>query len=165
MDRIKTFRKYIIWIILFYIFTMIMTYVGLNSTYRNMTPKEEIGNPLKIDIAQSTKVNGRIMGEVTSTEENQLDGKYIKIQIYNKRDDLMGVKYLKIENTKINEPKKFVAYFTAEDVEYYDVEIINDSDEARKEMDSITERFKDVFNEKELQKGIIWTFVLWALFT
>ena len=32
-------------------------------------------------------------------------------------------------------------------------------------MDSIAERFKDVFNEKELQKGIIWTFVLWALFT
>ena len=90
---------------------------------------------------------------------------FISIFLFNDTTIMITDISTTIENTKINEPKKFVAYFTAEDVEYYDIEIINDSEEARKEMDSIAERFKDVFNEKELQKGIIWTFVLWALFT
>ena len=116
MDRIKTFGKYVIWIILFYLFTMLMTYIGFNSAYRNMEQETDLPKQIKIDVAQSTKVNGRIFGEVTSTEENDLNGKYIKVQIFNRRDALVGTKYLKIEDAKINEPKKFVVYFTAENI-------------------------------------------------
>ncbi len=163
MGRLKTFRKYIIWIILFYLFTMLMTYIGFNSTYKNMENDVEIPAQMKIDIAQSTKVNGRIFGEVTSTEGNDLNGKYIKIQIYDRRDELVGAKYLKIEDTKINEPKKFVAYFTAENVEKYSVEILDDSEEVQNDIKSISEIFKGVFTDKELAKCLVWAFVLWAI--
>lgn len=163
MGRLKTFRKYIIWVILCYLFTMLMTYIGLNSTYKDMEKNTEIPSQVKIDIAQATKVNGRIFGEVTSTEENDLNGKYIKIQIYNKKNELVGAKYLKIEETKINEPKKFVSYFTAENVGTYSIDIVDDSDELQSEIKSMSELFKGVFKEKELTKSLIWAYVLWAL--
>ena len=164
MGRLKTFRKYIIWIILFYLFTMLMTYIGFNSSYKNIESDVEIPAQTKIDIAQSTKVNGRIFGEVTSTEENDLNGKYIKVQIFNRRDALVGTKYLKIEDSKITEPKKFVVYFTAENVEKYKIEILEDSEELQKDIKSVSEMFKDVFTDKELSKSLIWAFVLWAIF-
>ena len=163
MERLKTFRKYIIWIILFYLFTMLMTYIGLNSTYKEMEKNTETPSQVKIDIAQSTKVNGRIFGEITSTEENDLNGKYIKIQIYDRRNELIGAKYLKIEDVKINEPKKFVSYFTAENVESYSVDIVDDSTELQNEIKSMAELFKGVFTEKELTKSLVWAYVLWAL--
>ena len=81
---------------------MLLTYVGFNSAYRNIDSKYNIPEQIKIDIAQTTKVNGRIFGEVTSTEDNDLNGKYIEIQIYNKKDEIIGIKYLKIEDTNIN---------------------------------------------------------------
>lgn len=163
MDTIKTLGKYIILIILFYLFTMLMTYIGFNSTYKNMENKVETTSTVKIDLAQSTKVNGRIFGEVTSTEENDLNGKYIKIQIYDRRNELVGAKYLKIEDAKINEPKKFVSYFTAENVESYSVEIVDDSAELQNEIKSVSEIFKGIFTDKELTKSLVWAYVLWAL--
>ena len=82
MGRLKTFRKYIIWIVAFYLFSMLITYVGLNSTYKDISTSNELSNQVKVDIAQATKVNGRIYGEVTNSEENNLNGKYIKVKIY-----------------------------------------------------------------------------------
>ena len=71
---------------------------------------------------------------------------------------------LKIEDAKINEPKKFVVYFTAENVEKYKIEILEDSEELQKDIKSASEMFKDVFTDKELSKSLIWAFVLWAIF-
>ena len=65
---------------------------------------------------------------------------------------------------QINEPKKFVVYFTAENVEKYKIEILEDSEELQNDIKSVSEMFKDVFTDKELSKSLIWAFVLWAIF-
>ena len=39
MDRMKTFLKYALWGILFFIFSEIIINVGLNSSYKNMECK------------------------------------------------------------------------------------------------------------------------------
>lgn len=163
MGRLKTFRKYIIWIVAFYLFSMLITYVGLNSTYKDISTSNELSDQVKVDIAQATKVNGRIYGEVTNSEENNLNGKYLKVKIYDKKGELRGEKFLKIENTEINVPKKFMVYFTSENIESYSVDIVDDSEETQTEIKSVAELFKDVFTDKELGKSVIMTFVLWAL--
>ena len=164
MGEIKKFAKYVVMIIVFYLFTMLMTYVGFNSTYQNIEQNTVTPEQIKIDVAQATKVNGRIFGEVTSTQENNLEGKYIKIQIYDRRDELVGVKYLKIENTNVDEPKKFVTYFTADNVKSYDIYVVEDSENLQDEIKSVAELFKGVFKEKELAKSLVWSFVLWGIF-
>ena len=156
--------KYIIWIVAFYLFSMLITYVGLNSTYKDISTSNELSDRVKVDIAQATKVNGRIYGEVTSSEENNLNGKYIKVKIYDKKEELRGEKFLKIENTEINVPKKFMVYFTSENIESYSVDIVDDSEETQTEIKSVAELFKDVFTDKELGKSVIIAFVLWAIF-
>lgn len=160
MDRLKTFRKYIIWIIAFYIFTMICTYVGLNATYKDMNKIGTEPNQLTVDIAQATSVNGRIYGKITSNEENNLEGKYIKVQIYTKKGNLAGCKYLKIEDTKLNEPKKFAVTFTAENIGFYKIEIIDDSEETQKEAIKVRDLYKDIFTDEELKMYAIVTLVL-----
>lgn len=160
MDRLKTFGKYIIWIILLYIFTTFCTYVGFNATYKNINYKDSLPEQVKINMAQATKVNGRIYGEITSTEQNDLNGKYIKVSIYTKTGNLAGEKYLKIENTNINEPKKFAVNFTAENIKYYTVEILEDSVKTQEEAKKAYDLFGDKFTNEELKTYTIITLIL-----
>ena len=71
---------------------------------------------------------------------------------------------MKIEDTNINEPKKFVAYFNLENVASYSVDIVDDSAELQERIKSVTEIFKDVFTDKEIAKSLVWAFVLWGIF-
>ncbi len=150
MGRLKTFRTYFFIFIGFYIFATIMIYIGLNATYRNIPSKDEVPSQINIDIAQSTKVNGRIYGEITSTQENNLEGKYLKVNIFNKKGSLVGTKYLKIEGTYVNKPKKFMVYFTAENIKSYTIEILDNTDEVRKAYEDSKNIYKDIFTDDEL---------------
>lgn len=163
MGRLKTFAKYVLWVIGLYIFTMVCTYVGFNSTYKNIINKENLPNQITIDVAQSTKVNGRIYGKVTSNDENNLNGKYIKVQIYTKNGNLAGTKYLKIENTNLNEPKKFMVNFTAENIKYYTIEIVDNTKEVEDDIKLVDEIFGDIFTNEELKTYAIVTLVLFLM--
>ena len=160
MGRLKTFRTYIVLIIVFYLFTMIITFIGLNATYKNINLTEDLPEGLSINLAQATSVNGRIYGEVLSSEQNNLEGKYIKVDIFTKKGNDMGTKYIKIENTNINEPKKFAVFFTADNIKYYTIEVLDDTEEVRKQSDLVKELFGDVFTEEELKAVAILTLII-----
>ena len=164
MDRLKTFLKYVLWVVAFYIFAMLLTYIGLNATYKNMDFSGTLPEEVNIILAQSTKVNGRIYGEITSSEENNLEGKYIKVQIFNRKDALTGTKYLKIENTEVNVPKKFQVMFTAENVKYYTVEILEDTEETRQKAIQAKSIFEEVFTNEELKGTSILALILGLTF-
>ena len=160
MGRLKTFRTYILLLVGFYIFSVVFTYIGLNATYKNINLIETLPNQVNINLAQATTVNGRIYGEITSTQENNLNGKYIKINIYTKTGNFAGTKYLRIEETNLNEPKKFAVYFTAENIGNYTVEILDDSEEVQKEVNTAIDLYKDIFTDEELRTYAIVTLVL-----
>ena len=160
MGRIKTFAKYVLWVVGLYIFTMLCTYIGLNATYKNIHDIGELPNQVTILLAQATTVNGRIYGEVTSTEQNNLNGKYIKVGIYTKTGNFAGTKYLKIEDTKINEPKKFAVYFTAENIESYTIEVLEATEETEKDVQNAMDLFQDTFTNEELKTYAIVTLIL-----
>lgn len=161
MNRLKTFRKYIFWIVGFYIFSTILIYIGLNSRYKNMTYNGELPGNVAIKLAQSTKVNGKILGEIQSTENDILNGKYIKVDIYTKKLNHAGTKYLRIENTEVNVPKKFAVYFTAENIEYYTVEIVEDTEETKQREKLSIDLFGNKFTKEELKKYAIISLLLY----
>ena len=78
MSRLKTFAKYAIWIILFWILSDILIYYGVNSTYKNLKIKNEVPSQVTIKNAEATKVNGRIKGTIFNNAENKLTKQYIK---------------------------------------------------------------------------------------
>ena len=161
MDRLKTFRKYVLWVVGFYILSTILIYIGLNSRYKNMTYSGELPGNVVIKLAQSTKVNGKILGEVKSTEDDNLNGKYIKVDIYTSKFSHAGTKYIKIENTEVNIPKKFAVYFTAENIEYYTVEIVSDSEETEQNKKRAIDLFGNEFTDEELKKYAIISLLLY----
>ena len=126
MDKMKKFAKYAIWLILFWILSDILIYYGINSTYKAILPKSEQTSQISVDNAEATKVNGRINGTVTNSEENDLSEKYIKIDLYADSGNLLGTNYLSIGNLRTNETKNFETYFKIQDVKFYDVSIVDE---------------------------------------
>lgn len=155
MGRLKTFGKYILWIVGFYVFTMLITYVAFNATYKNINTFLDIPENVNIVLAQATKVNGRIYGEVTSTKENDLNGKYIRVRIFTGNNHFAGTRYIKIENTEENVPKKFAVNFKAENIKYYTVELIDEEEQTEEHIAKVEELYKDVFSMEKIKKYVI----------
>lgn len=151
MDRLKTFGKYILWLILFYIFTYICTFIGFNATYKSITSSANIPNQIIIDVSQSTKVNGRIFGKIINNKNMDLNGKYIKCDIFDRNNNLAGTKYLKIENLESEEEKKFAIYFTADNIKSYNIDIVEDSTKIQNEKKGADELFKGKFTTEDLK--------------
>lgn len=139
MDTIKTFAKYVIWLVLFWILSDILIYYGINSTYKSISQKNEITSQISVENAEATKVNGRISGTVTSTEEENLSGKYLKIDLYAESGNILETNYLEIGNLNENETKNFETYFKMQDVKFYDVNIVDEKPELVENTSFMTE--------------------------
>ena len=110
MDRMKTLIKYVIWIILFFIFSEIMINLNLETTYQDIGRKD---NQKQITIyqAQATKINGRIKGTIYNDENNKITNTYLKIDLYSERNTYLGSKYIDISSMRENETRNFEIYF------------------------------------------------------
>lgn len=128
MDRMKTFLKYAIWLILFFIFSEFIINVGLNSSYKDIS-RRDTTSQVKIIQAQATLVNGRMKGTIRNSSEDYLTGKYVRIDFYSKRDVLLGKKYIEIGTTQNNGTQDFNIYFELQDVASYSISIVDNKEE------------------------------------
>lgn len=124
MNRVKTFAKYALWIILFWIFSDILINVAINTTYKNINRIGEIPNGIQVIEMEATAVNGRIKFIVNNT---QLSGKYVKINLYSDLENLLGTQYLSIGNISEGEQKEISTYFKIPEVKKYEI-IIEDTE-------------------------------------
>lgn len=129
MSRLKTFAKYAIWIILFWILSDILIYYGVNSTYKNLKIKNEIPSQVTIKNAEATKVNGRIKGTIANKEDSDMSGKYLKIDLYSDNGNLLATEYEEIGNLRTNEVKNFETYFKMQDVKEYNISVVDEKTE------------------------------------
>lgn len=129
MSTVKKFAKYVIWIILFWILSDILIYYGLNSTYKDIENKGDNISNVTVSEAEATKVNGRIIGKITNTEESNLNGKYLKINLYAESGNLLATEYVDVGNLRTNEVKSFESYFKMQDVKSYDINIVDKKEE------------------------------------
>ena len=133
MSRMKTFFKYAMWVILFFIFSEIMININLETVYRNIGRKDNLPQ-ITIYQAQATKVNGRIKGTIKNSDKDYLTGKYLKIDLYSKRNVLVGKKYIDITTTQNNTTQDFSMYFELKDVTSYEVSIVDHKEEGEIEL-------------------------------
>lgn len=131
MNRMKTFAKYAIWLILFWILSDILIYLGINSTYQDIENRGEIPNGIQVVQMQTTKVNGRAKIKV---KDIALSGKVVKIDLYSSNDVNLGTQYIEVGNIK--EEKEIETYFKISEVESYEITIVD-------EMGESTEGFMD----------------------
>lgn len=124
MDRIKTFLKYALWLILFFVLSEFLINVSLNASYKDIKRKDNT-EQVQINEAQATLVNGRIKGTIKNSEQDYLTGKYLKIELYSERDNYLGQKYIPIETTEVKPTQDFSIYFELQDVKSYNVSIVD----------------------------------------
>ena len=129
MSTLKTFAKYAIWLILFWVLSDILIYYGINSTYKAISNKGENPKQVTINSAEATKVNGRIIGKVSNDEENDLSGKFLKIDLYAENGNLLATEYEEIGNLRANEVKSFETYFKMQDVKSYGITVVKQKEE------------------------------------
>lgn len=144
MDRLKTFLIYALLIVLFFIFSEFLINVSLQASYNDITRRDNI-EQVQIQEAQATLVNGKIKGTIKNSEQDYLTGKYVKIDLYSKRDNLLGTKYIEINTTEAQNAQDFSMYFELTDVESYNISIVDQKEEG--ELDLIPD---------ELTKPEIW---------
>ena len=155
MSRLKTFAKYAIWIILFWILSDILIYYGVNSTYKNLKIKNEIPSQITIKNAEATKVNGRIKGTIVNKEDSDMSGKYLKIDLYSDNGNLLATEYEEIGNLRTNEVKSFETYFKMQDVKQYEVNIVDEKTE---------ETTSDVFMTEDMKKAGVLLLLTYMIF-
>lgn len=127
MDTVKTFVKYIIWIILFWILSDFLINVGLKTTYKEMQKIGQIPSEIQVKEIKSTAVNGKINLIVNSTS---LSGKFIKVDLYSSKDNLLGTQYLDIGEIKENQTKEIDTYFKISDVKKYEISVTDEKGES-----------------------------------
>lgn len=156
MSRMKTFAKYAMWIILFWILSDILIYFGINSTYKDIEKNGEISSQIVVNNAEATTVNGRINGTIINNNENNLSGKYIKVDLYAQSGNLLGTNYLEIGDIGEKETKNFETYFKIQDVKSYNVSIVDE-----RATDAVS---NDKFMTEDMSKSAIVVLLTYMVF-
>ena len=128
MDAFSTNKKIVIWILILvgvFIFSDFLISVGLNSTYKDIQ-REDNNAAIVVYQADATYVNGRMRVLIKETEE--LQGKYVKVELYSKRDVSVGKSYIEIQNSQKDGVQPFELLFKAQDVAYYKMEVVNEKE-------------------------------------
>ena len=128
MKRLKQFLKYILLVIIGYVISGFLIFIGLNVNYSEISLKGSVPNQIIINKAEATKHEGRVYGHITNKEENDLNGKFIKISAYDENDELLTTEYLKVEDINFGENKLFKSKLIAEKIKNYSISIVNQED-------------------------------------
>ena len=154
MDRMKTLLKYVLWVILFFIFSNIMINLTLETTYQNIGRKDNL-EQINVYQAQATKINGRIKGTIYNNAENKITNNYLRIDLYSERNVFLGSKYIDVASIRDDETRNFEVYFRVQDVEYYEMNFTDEKVEGE-----LPEMLQDLTREE-----VIWgTFLTFLIF-
>ena len=132
MKRLKTFFIYLLIGLALYIWSDILIYVNLNSVYDRISRKDYEVTQVSVSEAKATLVNGYVIGTIKNSDENNLNGKYLKVDFYSSMNNVIGTKYIEIAGLRDNQSMDFEVHFKLQDIESYDISIV---DEAGKEID------------------------------
>ena len=95
MERMKTFLKYALWVIGFFILSELLINVGLNVQYKPIERKDNI-EQVQFYQAEATLINGRMRGVIKNDGEEDISNKYVEVDFYSERDVYLGKKYIKV---------------------------------------------------------------------
>lgn len=118
MGRMKTFFKYLLWLIGLYIFVTFASAIYIQNSYKNIegTVEQREGLVIIVEDAKSTLVNGYIKGNVRNVTDTDIQSKYIKVDLISNKGNLILTKYLQIDDLKAGENKNFTLNFRANNI-------------------------------------------------
>lgn len=125
MARMKTFLIYLLLIIVFFIFSQVMIYISINTTYQYKNVEIKSIIPIEVEV-QATSINGFAKGNIKNDKDENIEDKYLEIKCYSKHDILMGTKYIKIDKINAKEEKEFEVRFNYNKVDKVVLNIVDE---------------------------------------
>ena len=126
MDTLKKFAKYVLLVIGGYLLTGLLIFIGFNVNYSEISIKDNKPEQISIVKAEASKHEGRVYGYISNNKENNVNGKYIKISVYDSNNEILTTEYLKIQDVEYDKEKLFKSKFTANDVSSYSISIVDE---------------------------------------
>ena len=141
MSRLKTFGKYLLMFVAFYIFVTVVSIGFIKGTYETMEQNVYSSDEIQIEVdeAKSTFVNGYVKGKLTNNSDSDIHSKYVKINFLSKKGNVILTKYLDIDELKAKETKNFNMSIVDEYIqEKSNAQLINLSDAENEEIKNIS---------------------------
>ncbi|MBR3720346.1 MAG: FxLYD domain-containing protein [Clostridia bacterium] len=150
MDRMKLFLKYLLIVVLFFIFSNIMIKAFLKVSFTDMHGYEVNVTGAFVDIkeARASNRNGYIKGIVKNNTDATIENKYLKFSMISKNDIVIGEKYVFIEKMEAEQLREFEVKFDFDHVKTFKVEMVDSKPEEVSFIDLIKT------NAQDLIKGI-----------
>mgnify|MGYP003289305343 CR=1 FL=1 len=127
MSRMKTFLKYLLIVVLFYVFSNIMIDAFLKVSYSDIKDYEIDVTGAFVDVteAKATIRNGYVNGIVKNNTDKVLENKYLKISMMSKNKNVLGEKYVKIDKLEPDELRKYEVKFDYDNVKTFKIEMVD----------------------------------------
>lgn len=125
MSRMKTFLKYVILLLLFYVFSNIMINAFLKVSYTNVSDYDINVSEAFVDVTEAkvSNRNGYINGIIKNNTDNVIENKYLKFSMLSKNGNVLGEKYVKIDKIEVNQLRNFEVKFDYDNVKTFKIEM------------------------------------------
>lgn len=137
MSTMTSFRNYFVWIIAFFVISVILENALINDMYKpimgsangNVTFTGKLNTDLEVTVedARATNMNGYLLIKVKNITGHYIDKCCAKIQLYTDRNVLAATKYVDISNFDVNQTKEFKINFKGNEIGSYAVTLQEDS--------------------------------------
>lgn len=134
MANLKKYLLYVLVIAAFWIFSDILIYLSINSSYTRVDAKVYTNSPeIIIGESKATYVNGVVKGSIKNNTGDIINDKYLKIELYSARDVKLGTKYVEIDNLESNKYQEFEMWYKFNDVDYANITVTDNIDNTTEE--------------------------------
>lgn len=125
MSRMKTFFKYALIVILFYIFSNVMIDAFFKVSYTNITNYDINVKEAFVDVTEAkvSKRDGHINGVIKNNTDKIIENKYLKFSMLSKNENTLGEKYVKIDKLEVDQLRNFEVKFDYDNVKSFKIEI------------------------------------------
>lgn len=137
MSTIQKFRNYALWIIGFFIISVILENALVADMYRPMSGTANgeaafvgpINSDLEVTVeeAKATNMNGYLLINVKNTTGKYIEKCCAKIDLFTSRGILAATEYVDISRFDINETRQFKIKFKGQEITKYEVSLIKDA--------------------------------------
>ncbi len=125
----KRFYKYFIWFLIVYVLVDIFSYYTIVTTYVDKAVAVNYSYPqVEITESKATATNGYLKGKVTNNTELPLADQYLKVILYSKRDNVLGTKYVKLNELQPGESQEFEVTYNNDLVDHVETQIVPQSE-------------------------------------
>ncbi len=150
MDRMKTFFKYFLMVVIFFIFSNFLIDSFLKVSYTDMKDYKINVKEIFVDVTEAkvTKRNGYINGIVKNKSDKVVENKYLKISMLSKNNNVLGEKYVKIEKLEPQELRKYEIKFDYDNVKTFEIEMVDTKPEEVDFFELVKSNAKDLMSNK-----------------